>query len=320
MGEHHFCPENIQKNSRITVVGIGGIGGYVSALLAGTYAHVTLAARGERKKSLETDGIRLHSDFHGEILAKAEKIVESTAEIKEIQDVVFICVKNYSLEEVCQDLRGCVDEHTVIVPVMNGADTGERTRKFLQNGIVVDSVIYITSFFNEDYSVTQIGNYAKIQIGIKNPNEKEKQAVEAVWNCMCAAGMDCHISEDVEAAVWEKYIFNCGYNVITAYYMEMAETLQQSAEKCREFRILMEEALAVAMAKEVSVREGYIESEYARFMNLDAGSTSSLKRDIEAGRKNELETFGGYLIREAHRLNVPAPLSEKMYREMSGLS
>lgn len=307
----------MNKDVKITVAGIGGVGGYISTMLAQTYKNLTLIARGDRKKSLETQGLRLHSEFNGEITAKASRVVETGREISEIQDFIFICVKNYSLEEICADLQGCVDEHTVILPVMNGADTGERARKFLKNGIVLDSVIYITAFFQEDYSISQIGRYAKIQIGTKHEAAQEKAAVQNAWECMKAAGIDCRSSEDVEAAIWEKYIFNCGYNVLTSYYMEMVETLRESEEKCRELRTLMEEAYAVAMAKNISIREGYLDSEYSRFMKLDAGSTSSMKRDIEAGRKSELETFSGYLIAEAKRLGVEVPLSEKMYRKLS---
>lgn len=306
----------MMNKMKITVAGIGGVGGYLSGMLAQTYENVTLIARGERKKSLEQEGLRLHSDFNGEIKVKAAKIVEKGEDIKEIQDIIFICVKTYSLEEVCKTLQGCVDEHTVIVPVMNGADIGDRTRKYFEKGTVVDAVIYITAFFNPDYSVSQIGNYAKIQIGTKEQNQSGKEAVERAWKCMQDAGIDVWISADVEAAVWEKYIFNCGYNVITAYYMEMVETLQSSEQKSEEFRTLMEEAYAVAAAKKIRIREGYIDSEYARFKSLDAGSTSSLKRDLEAGRKSELETFSGYLVREAHRLGVLVPLSEKIYEKM----
>lgn len=307
----------MNKDVKITVVGIGGVGGYLSALLAKRYEKVTLAARGKRKETLEKEGVRLHSDFHGEITAKPYQVVESTKEIQEVQDFVFICVKNYSLEEVCRDLQGCVDAHTIVLPVMNGADTADRTRKFLGKGIVIDTVIYITSFFEEDYSITQIGKYAGIQIGIKHAGTQEQEAVQNAWECMKEASLDCRIAEDVEAAIWEKYIFNCGYNVLTAYYMEMVEDLQASGEKCREFKQLLEEAYAVAMAKKVHVREGYIASEYARFLKLDAGSTSSMKRDIEAGRKSEVETFSGYLVEEARRLKIPVPLSEKMYKKLA---
>ena len=109
----------MEKNVKITVVGIGGVGGYISGMLAKTYENVTLVARGARKKSLEKEGICLHSQYNGEITAKAKRVVESGREIEEIQDFIFLCVKNYSLEEVCRDLQNCIDSHTVILPIMN---------------------------------------------------------------------------------------------------------------------------------------------------------------------------------------------------------
>lgn len=306
----------MEHNLKITIIGVGGVGGYLAGMLAKRYGDITLVARGKRREALQKNGLHLHSDLNGEIGVRPGDIVESAEEIKEVQDVVFICVKNYSLEEVCRSLKGCIDQHTVVLPVMNGADTGDRTRGFLKNGIVADSVIYITAFFEPDYSVTQIGKYAKIQIGLREETSETRKALQTVWECMKEAGLDCYISSDIQGAVWEKYIFNCGYNVITTYYMAMVEDLRKDPEKCREFRQLMEEAYQVAMAKHVHIREGYIDSEYQRFLNLDEGSTSSMKRDFEAGRASELETFSGYLVSEAERLGIPAPLSKKIYRKL----
>lgn len=59
--------------------------------------------------------------------------------------------ENYSLKEVCKSLKGCVGERTVLIPVMNGADPGERVRKYIGKGIVVDSLIYILSYTKEDF-------------------------------------------------------------------------------------------------------------------------------------------------------------------------
>ena len=306
----------MNKNLKITVVGIGGVGGYVGGMLAKRYPDITLVARGKRRESLQEKGLRLHSGLNGEIEVKPGRIVESAEEIQEIQDMVIICVKNYSLEEVCQSLKGCIGQNTLVLPVMNGADTGERAQRFLGRGIVIDSVIYITAFSNPDYSVTQIGKYAEIQIGLREETPEKKEALQTAWECMKEAGLDCHISQDIQAAVWEKYIFNCGYNVITTYYMAMVEELWKDQEKCKEFRQLMEEAYQVAMAKHIHIREGYVDSKYDRFMHLDVGSTSSMKRDFEGGKASELETFSGYLVSEAERLQVPVPLSEKIYQDL----
>ena len=92
-------------DKKITVLGLGGVGGYVGALLADTYPHVTFIARGERGKSIREKGLVLHSDYRGERTVRPERVVE-TAESLETQDYIFICVKNYSLEEACRSLTG----------------------------------------------------------------------------------------------------------------------------------------------------------------------------------------------------------------------
>ena len=52
------------------------------------------------------------------------------------------------------------------------------------------------------------------------------------------------------------------------------------------------------------------------YHKLDPASTSSLQRDIWAGRPSELETFSGYLVRKAKELSVPVLLSETMYSDL----
>lgn len=44
-------------SKKITVAGIGGVGGYLAGMLADTYDEVSFIARGERKKSLEENGL-----------------------------------------------------------------------------------------------------------------------------------------------------------------------------------------------------------------------------------------------------------------------
>src|SRR5699024_3116620 len=131
--ERRHVPMRASDDKKITVLGLGGVGGYVGALLADAYPHVTFVARGERGKSIRENGLILHSDYRGERTVRPERVVE-TAEGLEIQDYIFICVKNYSLEEACRSLTGCVSEDTVIVPVMNGADPGDRAREYLPGG------------------------------------------------------------------------------------------------------------------------------------------------------------------------------------------
>lgn len=132
------------EDKKIAVIGIGGVGGYVAGMLAKAYPHVTMVARGARGESIRENGLVLHSDYKGEIVAKPERVVP----VREMgqQDYIFICVKNYSLEDVCENIRDMVTDDTVIIPVMNGVDPGEKIRSLIGRGTVVDSLIYTVAF------------------------------------------------------------------------------------------------------------------------------------------------------------------------------
>lgn len=159
------------EEKKIAVIGIGGVGGYIAGLLAKAYPHVTMVARGARAESIRKKGLVLHSDYKGEIVAKPERVVP----IQDMgqQDYIFICVKNYSLAEVCESIRDMVTDDTVIIPVMNGVDPGENIRRLVGKGTVVDSLIYTVAFANEDFSISQQDTFTWLCIGIKDADERQ---------------------------------------------------------------------------------------------------------------------------------------------------
>lgn len=301
------------SNTRIAVVGIGGVGGFLAGAIGTAYEkELTLVARGARLETLKEQGLVLHSDLRGELTVHPKAVV--TAQELEEQDVIFLCVKNYSLEEACAQIRHAVGEHTVVIPVMNGVDPGDRVRAALGRGIVVDSLIYIVAFVGADGSVVHQGDFARMRIGIKQADRQEQQAVLAVSEILTRAGVEHLVAEDIELEIWRKYILNCAYNVATAAYDNNIGQLRADPIKSKEFEDLVSEAYEVAKAKGVAVRPEHRDEFFDRFHNVyRADATSSLQRDLNAGKRAEIETFSGYLVREAARSGVAAPVSEKMY-------
>ena len=338
------------RDKRIAVVGVGGVGGYLAGMLLQKFPHVTLVARGERGRAIRERGLVLHSEYKGEKTGRPEQVVASVR-LLEPQDYIFICVKNYSLEEVCRDLAGsgAVTDDTVIVPVMNGVDAGDRVREFLRLGesgiassrpddagadvasrpddaetgaalilprkaVVVDSLIYIVSFARPDYSIEQQGRFANLRIGIQNADVRQQEKVTEVSGILSEADIDHETAADIRCEIWKKYILNCAYNVETAYYDDTIGQLRGDPAKAQQYEQLVREACAVARAKGIGIPEDHADTVIRKFYN-DYGddATSSLQRDVRAGRQSELETFSGYLVREARRLGVSVPVSEKMY-------
>ena len=203
------------EDKKIAVIGIGGVGGYIAAMLAKAYPHVTMVARGARGESIRKNGLVLHSDYKGEIVARPERVVP----VREMgqQDYIFICVKNYSLEDVCESIRDMVTEDTVIIPVMNGVDPGEKIRRLIGKGTVVDSLIYTVAFSNADFSVSQQDTFTWLCIGIKDADKKQQEKVAEVSAILKGADIDYKDQSDIEVEIWRKYILNCAFNVMTAF-------------------------------------------------------------------------------------------------------
>lgn len=302
---------NIEQ--KIAVVGIGGVGGFLAGVIGSICPErLTLVARGARMEAIRERGLTIHSELKGELQIRPHAVV--TAQELDKQDVIFLCVKNYSLEEACAQMRHAVDEHTIVVPVMNGVDPADRVRVALGKGIVVDSLIYIVAFIGSETQIIQQGNFARMRIGIKNADAWEKQALEEVSHILTKAGVEHLIAEDIELEIWRKYILNCAYNVATAAYDHTIGQLRDDPVKAWEFETLISEAYEVALAKGVAVRPEHKEEFFDRFRQYRADATSSLQRDLNVGKKAEIDTFSGYLVREAARLGVQVPVSEKMYQ------
>lgn len=308
----------MNNHIKIAVVGLGGVGGYIAGVLGKICDNLTVVARGKRMQAIKKNGLVLDSQYSGNIVTHPS-VVENARELGE-QDIIFICVKNYSLDAACEELQDVVKKDTIIVPVMNGIEPGDKVRKLLGKGIVVDSLIYIVSYAKADYSITQEGDFVKINIGIKSNqiSTKEKEAIKKVYEVLNNAKINCNASENIEKEIWLKYILNCAFNVETAYYNNTIGELRKDKEKEREYISLVTEAYKVALKKGISIRQQEIDEIISKFYGYREDATSSLQRDIREGKMSEADVFSGYIVREAEKLGVSVPVSKKMYEKLAG--
>lgn len=299
---------------KIMVVGVGGVGGVLAANLVKKYGEsVSLIARGPRRESLRQNGLTLHSDLYGEFTVHPACIEEDPA-LCGVQDLILICVKNGGLQKVCQQILPVVGEHTAVMAVMNGVSAGQELAQRLGKGVLVDSVIYTVSSAGSDYSITQKGSYTYLNIGSHTDSEEGKKTAQEIADLLNAAGVDCKVSRNVQAAIWKKYVLNCAFNVATARWGYTIGQLAADAAKRADCRALMAEAAAVAAKMGVPLPEDLVDKHMVTMMeNTTPNSDSSLSRDFDAGKVGEMEVFSGYIVRKAAELGVPAPVSGEYY-------
>jgi 2-dehydropantoate 2-reductase len=297
---------------KIMVFGLGSIGGYLACVLLKYFPNeVTLIAHNKRKEILVKQGLIMHSVLMGEKTFYCKNIIETPA-LSGQQDIIFVVVKNYSLKEALTLIRPCVSNRTIIVPVLNGIDHGKIARDTIQNGYVIDSLIYLGARYNSDYSYTQHTNHGKLIIG--SPWKEKNEIVKKIIG---HPELDCVISQDIKSDLWKKYIKNCAYNTITAYYKCTKKDILASPTRMQYLRKLLNEAICVGIADGAILPKNFEKStieELFNQKNLDA--TSSMAMDVLNGKPTEIETFGGFLTRLAKNYKINTPISSKFYIEM----
>jgi len=290
---------------KTAIVGIGGVGGFIAGKLLEAHDDIVLIARGDKARKLREKGLYLDSDIYGNIHIQAVCVRESLRELDKV-DLVFVCVKNYSLDDVIEDLKVVATKNTIIVPVMNGIEPGNRIRQALPHVKVVDGVIYIVSFVTGVGHVWQQGQIADLRLG------GDKEGIEVLKDYIGDA-LPATYYEDIVRQIWRKYILNMAYNVETAYYDNTIGQLRDDEKKSEEYHALIEEAAEVARRLGVDIRKEDTDDIWNKFFEYHYDATSSLQRDIRDKKRLESDIFTGYLVREASKLGIELPVTKKMH-------
>ena len=132
------------NNLKYLIAGTGGVGGSIAAFLSLSGKDVTCIARGEHLAAIRKNGLQLHSDLKGE---HSLKVASFTAE--EFQgkaDVIFVCVKGYSVDSITELIKRASHDRTVVIPILNVYGTGPRIQRLVPGVTVLDGCIYIVGF------------------------------------------------------------------------------------------------------------------------------------------------------------------------------
>ena len=141
----------MEKNLKYVIIGAGGTGGAIGAHLARAGKNVTLIARGKHLEVMNRQGIKVIKPAGDFVVRdiKAYDMQQYENHIKESQDerpdVIFVCVKGYSLEDTIPFIQNISGQHTVVIPVLNVYGTGRNMQKKLPKLLVTDGCIYVAA-------------------------------------------------------------------------------------------------------------------------------------------------------------------------------
>lgn len=303
--------------TKILMAGIGGVGGYFGGLLAKHFynkenVEISFVARGEHLKEIQKNGLKVIKG-NNEFIAKPTLATDNPAEIG-IANFIIIATKSYDLETIIQQLRPCINQDTIILPLLNGVDSKERINNILPDNIVLEGCAYIVSHLRQSGIIENSGNIQTLYFGLDKLIDKRLLLLE---NLFKEANIEAFLSDNISTIIWEKYIFISPTATTTSYFDKCIGEVLADKEKLKTLGTLIEEVKQLAKAKNIIVSGDITEKTLIKLKALPFEATSSMHRDFKNNHPtNELLSLTGYVVYEGRKYNLEIPTYITTYAEL----
>jgi 2-dehydropantoate 2-reductase len=300
---------------RIAVFGSGGVGGYFGGRLALAGEDVTFIARGEHLRAIQARGLKVDS-LNGDFVIYPAEATNDVAEVGAV-DLIIVGVKAWQLPEAARAMKPLVGPETTVLPLQNGVDAVPQLTAELGQDSVIGGICKIVSFVVRPGHIRHAGFAPSIVIGeLDNARTGRIQAIEATLN---HAGLETTIATDINVALWMKFLFIASFSGVGAIANAPAGILRNDPELRAQMLRAMEEIYALAHARSIQLPANSIEIVMAGVNALPEDATSSMHRDIAAGKPSELESQNGAVVRMASESGVQVPTHELIYAKLKPL-
>lgn len=294
---------------RIAIAGAGGVGGLLAGLLARAGAEVAILARGAHAEAIRRDGLRIASPL-GTFTARAAAVSDDPAALGPA-DAVLVAVKAWQVSELAPRLAPLLAGGGIAVPFQNGVEAAGRLAAGLGAARVAGGLIQVLAWIESPGAVKHVGGVPRVKVGARAPGQAAK--LEALAAVLRGAGCEAEIVADVERASWEKFLFVEPWGAVAAAAREPAGALR-SVPATRALLVrAMEELAALARARGVALPEDAVAKTLAVLDGVVPTATSSMQRDVGAGRPSELDDQIGAVVRLAREAGVAVPVHETLH-------
>ncbi|MFE9359158.1 ketopantoate reductase family protein [Streptomyces olivaceoviridis] len=288
----------------VAVLGPGGTGGLLAALLSRSGHRVICLAGEATADALRATGITVRSPQFGDFTAA----VEADTELREPVDACLVTVKHTALGAALTRVPPAVLGDALVVPLLNGVEHPGTLRARYRPDRVAPAVIRVESTRIAPGVIEHGSPFTEIDLA---GDAVPRARLDALAAHLTACGTTTRVAGDETAALWAKMAFLAPFALLTTRYgvpLGVARTRHRD-----ELQALVAETTAVGRACGAPADPARA---LARYDAFPPTAKSSMQRDAEAGRPLELDAIGGALLRAAERHGVPVPVTARLVREL----
>jgi 2-dehydropantoate 2-reductase len=293
---------------KIVVVGSGSIGSLYGAYLSTLESNeVILVGRNPhiaaiRAKGLLIQGILGKRTFHLDAVEDASEIDEA--------DLILLTTKTYDTIPAIKTAKHLIDKGAYVMLIQNGLGTEERVAEVLETTRVLRATTCMGAL-RVAPGVVEATGCGLTEIGSRFP-ENYSYVLE-MTKMLRKCGFEVRASDNIEGVVWTKTLVNCGINPVGALTGFKNGEVYKNHELRSLVIQLVKEAVAVVDALGIELTT----DDPVRYTLGTAKATgdniNSMLQDILAGKRTEIDSITGEIIRLGKELGIETPSNESVY-------
>lgn len=298
---------------KVVIFGSGGVGGYFGGRLAQAGENVTFIARGEHLKAIQEAGLKV-SSIQGDFLIYPAQATDSTESIGTV-DLIILATKAWHLDSAFKKIEHLIGENTIILPLLNGMEHIDTLISRFGSKHILGGLCRISVFIESPGHIRHVGVNPYIAFG-ELDNSKSERVLSIHKMFSNIENITAEIPADINAAMWEKYVFISGTSGVGAFARKPINEYRDNSDLRSMLINAMTETANIALARGIQLSETLVDEIMKRIDVAPAGMIPSMQKDMMEGRPSELDDQIGGVIRMGKALNIPTPTHEKIYAEL----
>jgi 2-dehydropantoate 2-reductase len=298
---------------KILVFGAGALGGFVGGVLSQKY-DVTLFGKKDKMLPIQDAGLQISGVTE---IVVHPKIAIDPEDLKEQEfDLIILTVKSYDTDSTLNVIKDIMGQKTVVLSLQNGLDNEIKISKVVGDGRTLGGVTSHGLTYVEPGHVHHAG-VGETKIGEMDGSESER--IKEIAGALSSVGIKTEVSQEIKKEIWAKGIVNAGINPLTALtrlkngyllkipYLErlLEDTCKECIEVAKIIGIDLSDCNAIEKTKNVA--------------RLTSENKSSMFQDIERGRKTEIDSINGKIVKMGQKHGIETPINTTLVSLIKGI-
>jgi len=299
--------DRMNATIRVGIAGAGAVGCFYGLALQRAGLDMVFLARGEHLQALQRTGLLYESAGEKDIFTvDASDDVEILADC----DVILLCCKTTQLDDMSRSLLHVAKPTVTWLTLQNGVRAADQVSIYFPHHHVFAASAFIGVRIEKAGHVIHSAA-GHIRLGSWSKGKSDVVMLKPLQDAWQKAGVDAKVEADMRMMLWQKMLWNCGFNAVTALIKRYARDVALHDEMSVWVRVAMLEVIAVADAVGVKLDENMVDKHMR--MTCEAGEVkSSMWQDMSHQKPTEIAAMNGYIAEQGKKFDIATPINSML--------